>query len=227
MVAESGSAPERAEPLSAEAASPAFTLTLRHRPIQRRGVQRFEAILNAGRSLLSESGLERFTMEDVATRAGVPVGSVYQYFPNKFALVAEMAAQDTQAIVAALETASVGFPAQDWQDLIDTLLAHMAHSWEADPWRAAVFSAMRSTAATRQRAAENTVALAVAVSKPLSALTPDLSPDQRRRVAVVLVETCQTLLHLTVQDGTLDEETLAEVQRLVRAYLRSVALGTY
>ena len=52
--------------------APTDPLELRHRPIQTRGIVRFDAILNAGRGLLADEGLERFTMEDVATRAGVP-----------------------------------------------------------------------------------------------------------------------------------------------------------
>lgn len=41
----------------------------------------------------------------------------------------------------------------------------------------------------------------------------------------MVVETCQTLLNLTVRDGVVNEATLRESQRLVRAYLRSVALS--
>lgn len=200
-------------------------LELRHRPIQRRGVERFSAILAAGRDLLVEAGLERFTMEDVATRAGVPVGSVYQFFPNKFALVAEMAAQDTEAIVTALQDAAADFPTHDWQAQVDTLIAHMARVWADDRWRPAVFSAMRSTAATRERAAQNSEAIAAAAIAPLSALTPGMSRADLAEVALVVVETCQTLLNLTVRDGAVDEATLRESQRLVRAYLRSVALS--
>ena len=65
-------------------------LELRHRPIQRRGIERFEAILAAARSVLADQGYEHFTIEDVATRAAVPVGSVYQYFPNKAAILVAM-----------------------------------------------------------------------------------------------------------------------------------------
>jgi AcrR family transcriptional regulator len=200
-------------------------LELRHRPVRERGVQRFEAILAAGRAVLAEYGLERFTMEDVAVRAEVPVGSVYQYFPNKYALVAEMAQQDTDALVAALVEESGVFPAEDWQQRLDDLLAHMAAVWAADPWRPAVFAAMRSTAATRERAAEHSARLAQAVTVPLRPLTQNLTDDQRYQVALVLVETCQPLLNLTVRSGAVDRATLVEVQRLARAYLRAVALG--
>jgi len=201
-------------------------LELRHRPIQRRGIERFEAILAAARSVLADQGYEHFTIEDVATRAAVPVGSVYQYFPNKYALVAELAAQDTQFLVAAIDEAGPNFPSAEWQQELEDLLELFAQLWADDPWRPAVYAAMRSTAATRRRAAQNTAAVAQAVAKLLAALTPHLDPDQRFEVAIVLVETCQTLLNLSVQDGSLNTAVVAELKRLTRAYLRSVALST-
>ncbi len=200
-------------------------LELRHRPIQKRGIVRFEAILNAGRAVLAEQGYEHFTVEDVAARAEVPVGSVYQYFPNKFAIIAELAAADTEFLVEALNEASPIFPAQNWQQETDTLIEVMAHLWADHPWRPAVYAAMRSTAATRRRAQEHTAAIARATTVPLAPLTPALSDQQRYNVAVVLVETCQTLLNLAVQDGGLNDAVVAEMQRLTRAYLRSVALS--
>lgn len=201
------------------------TLDLRHRPIQQRGIDRFNAILAAGRDVLVEAGLERFTMEDVAARAGVPVGSVYQFFPNKYALVAELAAQDTAAIVAAINAAVADFPTPEWQAQVDRELAHMASVWAKDRWRPAVYAAMRSTAATRQRAAENSATIAAAVAPALAALSPGMPRPQVSHVALVFVETCQTLLDLTVSSGRLDRAMLLEMQRLVRAYLRSVALA--
>lgn len=206
--------------------SAGVTLELRHRPVQQRGIERFQLILAAGRKLLATAGLERFTMEDVATTAGVPVGSVYQYFPNKYALVAEIARQDTDVLVNALLNASVVFPSEDWQGLTDNVIRRMAEMWAGDPWRPAVYAAMRSTAATRELATHHNRMIAEAVTKPLAPLTAHVSDAQRMRIALVIVETCQALLHLTVQTGTMDEATLAEVQRLMRAYLRSVSIGT-
>ncbi len=200
-------------------------LQLRHRPVQKRGILRFEAILTAAREVLSKQGYEHFTIEDVAAAAAVPVGSVYQYFPNKFALVAELAAQDTEFLVGAINEAAPTFPTEDWQQELDELIEVLAHLWADDPWRPAVYAAMRSTAATRRRAQENTAAMALATTAPLSALTPDLDEQRRYDIAVVIVETCQTLLNLAVQDGLVNEPVVRETKRMVRAYLRSVALS--
>jgi AcrR family transcriptional regulator len=199
-------------------------LELRHRPVQKRGILRFAAILGGARQVLSEQGYEHFTIEDVAAAAAVPVGSVYQYFPNKFALVAELAAQDTEFLVGAINEAAPAFPTEDWQQEIDELIEVLAQLWADDPWRPALYAAMRSTAATRLRAQENTSAMARATTRPLSALTPHLSEQRCYDIAVVIVETCQTLLNLSVQDGRVDHAVVRETKRMIRAYLRSVAL---
>lgn len=56
---------------------------MRHRPIQQRARKRVEQILDATAMLVAERGVVAFRVSDVAERAGVPIGSIYQYFENK------------------------------------------------------------------------------------------------------------------------------------------------
>ncbi len=56
-------------------------------PVQTRSTATVEAILEATIQVLVEIGKERLTTTHVAYRAGVSVGTLYQYFPNKSALL--------------------------------------------------------------------------------------------------------------------------------------------
>lgn len=62
----------------------------RRRPAQRRSQETVEVILRATAHILSRDGIEALTTNRVAERAGVSIGSLYQYFPDKDALVAEI-----------------------------------------------------------------------------------------------------------------------------------------
>ncbi len=58
-------------------------IATRKQPRQARSTRLVEDVLQAAIQVLASEGAQRFTMARVAERAGVSVGSLYQYFPNK------------------------------------------------------------------------------------------------------------------------------------------------
>jgi AcrR family transcriptional regulator len=62
-------------------------ISSRKRPQQARSAELVGAILDAAVQVLAKEGAQRFTTARVAERAGVSVGSLYQYFPNKAAIL--------------------------------------------------------------------------------------------------------------------------------------------
>ena len=56
-------------------------------PKQSRSKEKVERILKASKQILSQNGLGGFTTNSVAEACGVTVGSIYQYFPNKEAII--------------------------------------------------------------------------------------------------------------------------------------------
>ncbi|TAU96904.1 TetR/AcrR family transcriptional regulator [Rhizobium leguminosarum] len=59
----------------------------RKQPKQARSAELVAAILDAAAQVLAREGAQRFTTARVAERAGVSIGSLYQYFPNKAAIL--------------------------------------------------------------------------------------------------------------------------------------------
>ncbi len=84
--------------------------TPRKRPQQARSKAMVEAILEATIRVLIELGYEGATTIAIAARAGVSVGSLYQYFPNKESLVAALIERHVVELVACVDAAlaSVG-----------------------------------------------------------------------------------------------------------------------
>jgi AcrR family transcriptional regulator len=62
-------------------------ICLRKQPKQARSIELVAIILEAAVQVLEKEGAQRFTTARVAEKAGVSVGSLYQYFPNKAAIL--------------------------------------------------------------------------------------------------------------------------------------------
>ncbi len=86
-------------------ARPKTTLEPRKKPVQKRSAHTVEVIQTACIQVLLAGGLERLTTTRVAERAGVSVGTLYQYFPNKQALLAAVLEQHLSKVVEAVEAA--------------------------------------------------------------------------------------------------------------------------
>ncbi|MBD2232998.1 TetR/AcrR family transcriptional regulator [Phormidium tenue] len=71
----------------------------RKHPKQERSQATVEAILTATAHILTENGYDQLTTNRVAERAGVSIGSLYQYFPNKEALIFALAEHHANEMV--------------------------------------------------------------------------------------------------------------------------------
>lgn len=61
---------------------------LRRRPKQERSLNRVGDILESALALVGEKGIAALTMREIAAASGMPLASIYQYFPNKSAVIA-------------------------------------------------------------------------------------------------------------------------------------------
>lgn len=75
----------------------------RKSPVQARSTASVNAILEATIQVLLDIGKERLTTTRVAYRAGVSVGTLYQYFPNKSALLQAVLRNHLESVAEALE----------------------------------------------------------------------------------------------------------------------------
>jgi AcrR family transcriptional regulator len=78
---------------------------MRKEPRQERARATVEAILEAAARILDRQGWGRFTTNAVAEVAGVSIGSLYQYFPNKLALVEAILRRHFDDVLSALRFA--------------------------------------------------------------------------------------------------------------------------
>lgn len=75
----------------------------RKTPVQARSTTTVDAIYEAAIQVLVSEGPDRLTTTRVAERAGVSVGTLYQYFPNKQSLLRDLLAQHLSRVTVAVE----------------------------------------------------------------------------------------------------------------------------
>src|SRR6476661_9955500 len=84
-------------------------ISSRKQPQQARSTELVATILEAAIQVLTREGAQRFTTARVAEKAGVSVGSLYQYFPNKAAILFRLQSdewhQTTELLRSILEDA--------------------------------------------------------------------------------------------------------------------------
>ena len=79
------------------------TLSPRNQPVQRRALARRDQILAVTAELLEEVGQDDLTTILVAKRVGISVGTLYHYFPNKYAIMYALAEQWVNEMDVALQ----------------------------------------------------------------------------------------------------------------------------
>lgn len=204
-------------------------LVPRRRPAQARSRLRFERILKAARDVLVDLGFESFTFDEVSRRAEVPIGTLYQFFANKYVLICELDREDTAANVEELNKFSQQVPALQWPDLLDEFIDHLARMWREDPSRRAVWHAVQSTPATRYTAAATEREMLEPLSLILKPLAQGMTDEQRMELAGFLVHTVVSLLNYAIRsdDPNTIDSVIAEIKRMLIAYLFSVAQGAH
>jgi AcrR family transcriptional regulator len=78
------------------------TLNPRKQPRQQRAEATVSAIIEAAACILEKHGIEGYTTNAIAERAGASIGSLYQYFPNKTALTRALIAREEDLLLASL-----------------------------------------------------------------------------------------------------------------------------
>jgi len=192
----------------------------RREPVQERSRRRVQRILTAARELLESGGGDAVTTRAIAERAGVPVATVYQFFPNRDAIFHEVLqdlldrrAADGHAVLAQMKPTSIA-------DVVHGLFEfHRSYLLEHPQMGTLFYGSRRSGLLTDPRELRSEVADSVhAAMIAWGLLPPDIDP----LVTAMAIELGDHVLELAHRDGTgLDLAVLAEGERVMISYLQS------
>lgn len=95
---------------------------LRRQPTQRRSARRVERMLDACAALLDDIGYEALSTTRIAERAGVAIGSVYQFFPDKRAITKELTRRNVELFVSRVGRRFLDEEFRGWWEAVDAII---------------------------------------------------------------------------------------------------------
>ncbi|WP_049571113.1 TetR family transcriptional regulator [Nonomuraea sp. SBT364] len=95
---------------------------LRRQPTQRRSARRVERMLDACAELLDEIGYEALSTTRIAERAGVAIGSVYQFFPDKRAITQELTRRNVEQFVTRVGRRFMEEDYRGWWEAVEAII---------------------------------------------------------------------------------------------------------
>jgi AcrR family transcriptional regulator len=189
-------------------------LAPRKLPGQKRSAHTVEAILEAAARILETQGLVACTTNAVAQKAGVSIGSLYQYFPNRDALTVALIERETAQLVQDVEAAALGETAlQRLTGMVQAAVAHQLR--RPDLARVIDFEERRLPVDERHQRVATLIQTAVVEALSLPQVQPPI--DALGVVAEDVLAIVRGMIDAAGERGELDAASLE--RRVMRAVL--------
>lgn len=192
---------------------------------QQRSQATVEALLDATARILVREGYDRASTNRIAAVAGVSVGSLYQYFPNKEALVAALIARHTREMLDLLKQAMEAVATLDLETAMRELIRAMVDAHRVDPALHRIFDEQIPRMGQLDEIEAIDREAYALVRAYLEARRHEIGVEDLDTATFICVTTVETLTHEAVlrHPDTIDPASLVEeVTRLVVGYLRPV-----
>ena len=195
--------------------------TPRKRPRQARSRATVDAILEATAQVLVAEGYDKTSTNRVAERAGVSVGSVYQYFPNKEALVGELVDRYSREIMDMVFGRLTALADQPPEIVAPAVVEAMVEFKTQDPRLARVLRDQIPRGGRMQRYEQQLAQTIEATRAYLEGWRARLVHDDLDTVAFVAVHTVDAATHagIVARPPLPREALVAHVTDLVLSYL--------
>ena len=173
------------------------------------------AIIEAAARILEGNGRDGLTTNRVADRAGVSIGSLYQYFPNKEAIVAALLRREREALLSRIReiSAAANDPMAAVSALVDAAMEHQF----ARPKLALELEYLEASLGIEAEAAE----LSQQVAEEILAVVRMLKPEADLCIARDAVAICKAIANSAALSGKAEQAKIsARLHKAVLGYLR-------
>jgi AcrR family transcriptional regulator len=200
------------------------TLSPRKSPRQARSQATVGAILDAAARVLIERGYAATNTNLVAERAGVSVGSLYQYFPNKEALITALHERHSRQMDAVITEAFARSEPLGFEEALTAIIEGVveAHRVESGLHRVLEMQLAGHEDLDSHQQAE--AAISGRILALLERYRDDITVEQPRLAAFMLMHSLHALVHAVVLErppGVSLKAATREIVRLAKAYLQA------
>jgi AcrR family transcriptional regulator len=197
---------------------------LRRVPVQGRSVARVARMLDACAELVDEIGYEALTTTILAERAGVAIGSIYQFFPDKRAVVQALTLRSLEAYLERLSGRLSASTFPHWWDGVDAGIDEYIDMHRAVPgFRTLHFGNVVDVHLLDDERDNNAVIANALVGQLVADLDMRGGPNVEFAV-MIAVEVADALIQMAFRrDANGDPRVLAEAKALIRDYLQRQA----
>jgi AcrR family transcriptional regulator len=178
------------------------------------------AILDAAAHILEERGLEGYNTNVVAARAGVSVGSFYQYVPNKDALTAALCRRNAQHVLEAMDEAFPRTAPDDFDGGLKALTRVAVDQQLARPRLARLLDVKEARLPFDEDTRQAMAAIGERVEAVLARSGVDLDTATRRTAAEDVIHAARGLIGAAANTSTAKHPDLEmRVLAAIRGYL--------
>ncbi|MEU6254522.1 TetR/AcrR family transcriptional regulator [Streptomyces sp. NPDC047043] len=196
---------------------------LRRTPQQARSKARLARVLEAAERVLVGEGVEALTTTRVAAEAKVSVGSLYQYLPDRDAIIDALAAGYFAKLEAAMDGFVEAAAAQEWDDPVGVLVDAFAGIYRTEHGFRALWFGSGLTERTRAADREHKRRMADGIRRVLIALGVARDDEALARACHASVLAADALSQEAFRrDAEGDAELLDEAKVMLRGYLAAV-----
>lgn len=193
------------------------------KPLQARSIATFTQILEAASAILAEKGIQALNTNLVAETAGVNIGTVYHYFPDKTAILVELFRRDQERrslkVRAELESLLTTDDLEAWgKSVIEAARSLRSEFPEAVPLRRA-FRSVPELVILDKEDTEESVAFFANI---LCQRFPHLSRARAELSSQLIFSVAATLLDNAVGDAQNEDLLIEEGTRMLYLYFLSV-----
>jgi len=199
-------------------------------PLQPRAVETYERILAACAELLGEVGIERLSTNLVCQRAGISPPALYQYFPNKYAILHELSLrlmrQQNELLAPWSVRETMALPPAEFATSMAALFVRLQTLTAQMPAGIWVTRAQRAVPALQSQRLRSRDLMTDMVLAPFLDVHPDVDPAQARLTLRLAIDALYSAHELLFDEPSLDPQAVAQTMaEMVAGQLERLVAG--